>query len=65
MHGTVVTDPHETGELRDALVFWSESARREDARSSIRDLAARFDISANIARTVEILAQFAARAAST
>jgi UDP-glucose:(heptosyl)LPS alpha-1,3-glucosyltransferase len=65
VHGTVVEDPRETGEIRDALVFWSDSARREEACAGIRDLATRFDISANVARTLEILAQVAARAAST
>jgi UDP-glucose:(heptosyl)LPS alpha-1,3-glucosyltransferase len=65
VHGTVVKNPHETGEFRDALVFWSESARREKTRSAIRELATRFDISANVSRTLEMLAQFAARAAST
>ena len=65
VHGTVVNDPRETAEIRDALVFWSEPARREKARAAIREVAARFDISANIARTLEILAQFAAKAAST
>ena len=65
LHGTIVNDPRETGEIREALVFWSDSSRREDARAGIRELAARFDISANVARTLEILAQFAARAAST
>ena len=65
VHGTVLNDPREIVEIRDALVFWSESARREEARSEIRERAALFDISANVARTLEILAQFAARAAST
>src|SRR5438477_3057898 len=65
VHGTVVNDAREIAEIRDALVFWSESARREEARTGNRELAARFDISANAARTLEILAQFAARAAST
>ena len=64
VHGTVVNDPREIAQIRDALVFWSESACREEARTRIRELAARFDISANVARTLEILAQVAARAAS-
>jgi UDP-glucose:(heptosyl)LPS alpha-1,3-glucosyltransferase len=65
VHGTVVNDPREIAEIRDALVFWSESTRRDEARARIRERAAHFDISANVARTLEILAQFAARAAST
>ena len=55
VHGTVVNDAREIAEIRDALVFWSESARREEARIGNRELAARFDISANVAQTLEIL----------
>ena len=65
VHGAVVDDPREIAEICDALIFWSDSVRREEARTGNRELAARFDISANVARTLEILAQFAARAAST
>jgi UDP-glucose:(heptosyl)LPS alpha-1,3-glucosyltransferase len=65
VHGTVVDEPDEIAGIRDALVFWSDRAQREEARRCNRELAARFDISANVTRTLEILAQFAARAAST
>jgi len=64
-HGGVVDDPGEIGALADALKFWSEPDRRIAARAPLRDLAAQFDISGNVARTLEILLQAAANAAST
>ena len=65
VHGTVLDNPRNTGAICEALLFWSETARREQARAGIRELADRFDISANVARTLEILLQSAASAAST
>ena len=55
VHGTVLDDPPNTEAIFEALQFWSDSARREQARIGIRELADRFDISANVARTLEIL----------
>ena len=63
-HGSVVDDPSDIGALTTALKFWSEPDRRIAARTPLRELAARFDISANVARTLPILFQ-AAKAAST
>jgi UDP-glucose:(heptosyl)LPS alpha-1,3-glucosyltransferase len=65
VHGTVLDDPRNTDAICEALLFWSDSAQRERARVGIRELANRFDISANVARTLEILLQGAASAAST
>jgi UDP-glucose:(heptosyl)LPS alpha-1,3-glucosyltransferase len=65
VHGAVIDDPRNTDAICEALRFWSASARREQALLGIRELAARFDISANVARTLEILLQGAASAAST
>jgi UDP-glucose:(heptosyl)LPS alpha-1,3-glucosyltransferase len=65
IHGTVLDDPRNTDAICQALLSWSDSARREQARFGIRELADRFDISANVARTLEILLQTAASAAST
>ncbi len=65
VHGAVIDDPRDTDAICEALRFWSDSARSEQARPGIRELAARFDISANVARTLEILLQGAASAAST
>ena len=64
-HGTIVDDPRNVGALSDALKFWSDPARRTQARIDNRALAAQFDISANVAKTLQIVAQVAASAAST
>jgi UDP-glucose:(heptosyl)LPS alpha-1,3-glucosyltransferase len=65
VHGTVLDDPRNTHALCEALLVWSDGARREQGRVGIRELADRFDISANVARTLEVLLQGAASAAST
>jgi UDP-glucose:(heptosyl)LPS alpha-1,3-glucosyltransferase len=65
LHGTAVDDPQNIGTMSEALRFWSDPTRREQALPGIQALADRFDISANVARTLEILLQGAARAAST
>lgn len=65
VHGTVLDEPGNVDAICEALLFWSESARREQGRLAIRELADRFDISANVARTLQILLQGAASAAST
>jgi UDP-glucose:(heptosyl)LPS alpha-1,3-glucosyltransferase len=65
VHGTVLDDPRNIDAICEALLFWSDSTRREQARNGIRELADRFDISVNVARTLEILLQGAASAAST
>lgn len=65
VHGTVLNDPRNIDAICETLLLWSERARREQARPGLRDLADRFDISANVARTLEILLQGAASAAST
>jgi UDP-glucose:(heptosyl)LPS alpha-1,3-glucosyltransferase len=55
IHGTVVDDPQNIDGIREALLFWSDSARREQARIENLALAGQFDISANVARTLQIL----------
>jgi UDP-glucose:(heptosyl)LPS alpha-1,3-glucosyltransferase len=65
VHGTVIDDPQKIEAISEALRFWADPTRREEAGVTIRSLADRFDISANVARTLEILLQGAARAAST
>jgi UDP-glucose:(heptosyl)LPS alpha-1,3-glucosyltransferase len=65
VHGSVLDDPLNTDAIGEALLVWSDGARREQARSGIRELADRYDISANVARTLELLLQGAASAAST
>ncbi len=55
VHGTVLDDPQNADAICEALLFWSDSARREQAGIGIRELADRFDISANVSRTLQIL----------
>jgi UDP-glucose:(heptosyl)LPS alpha-1,3-glucosyltransferase len=56
MHGTIVEDPRDTDAIREALLLWSDSSQRQQAGQGIRELADRFDISVNVARTLEIIA---------
>jgi UDP-glucose:(heptosyl)LPS alpha-1,3-glucosyltransferase len=55
VHGTVIDDPRNIHAIREALLAWSDPARREEARGRILELADRFDISANIEQTLAIL----------
>src|SRR6266568_7675493 len=65
VHGSTVDLANNVTGLRDAIQFWSDPARRADARSINTQRTAQFDISVNVARTLEILAQAAASAVST
>jgi UDP-glucose:(heptosyl)LPS alpha-1,3-glucosyltransferase len=64
-HGTIVDRPQDVDAIGAALQFWSDPARRVQARVDNLALAARFDISVNVAQTLQILTQIAASAAST
>jgi UDP-glucose:(heptosyl)LPS alpha-1,3-glucosyltransferase len=55
LHGTVIDDAQNIGAIGEALRFWSDSTRREEARPGIRALADRFDISVNVSETLAIL----------
>jgi UDP-glucose:(heptosyl)LPS alpha-1,3-glucosyltransferase len=59
-HGTVIDDPRNVAAISDALTFWADPARRAQARVDNLALAAQFDISQNVAKTLQILASFAA-----
>ncbi|MDP9099673.1 MAG: glycosyltransferase family 4 protein [Verrucomicrobiota bacterium] len=59
-HGTIVEDARDIDALDAALQFWSDPARRAQARLENLALAAQFDISANVAKTLQILAGVAA-----
>ncbi len=63
-HGSVV-EVGQAKPLADAIRFWSHGERRKAARPAILERAGHFDISHNIARTIEILRQVAARAEGT
>ncbi|MDP9003751.1 MAG: glycosyltransferase family 4 protein [Verrucomicrobiota bacterium] len=65
VHGSAIDDPQNISAIREALLFWADPTRREQARVGILELANRFDISVNVERTLEILLQGAASAAST
>lgn len=65
VHGSTVDLANNVTGLRDAIQFWSDPSRRADAKSINTQRAAQFDISVNVARTLEILAQAAASAVST
>ena len=60
-HGTVIDDPQNVSALSEALEFWSNPARRQQARIDNRALAAQFDISRNVAETLRVLEVSAAK----
>ncbi len=59
VHGSVVDTPANLIGLRDAIRFWSDQARRDAARSANIQRASQFDISSNVAHTLEILTRVA------
>jgi UDP-glucose:(heptosyl)LPS alpha-1,3-glucosyltransferase len=59
VHGSIVDNPANLIGLRDAIYFWSDSSRRNAARSANIDRASQFDISKNVAQTLEILTRIA------
>jgi UDP-glucose:(heptosyl)LPS alpha-1,3-glucosyltransferase len=65
VHGSIVDFANNVAGLRDVIQFWSDAARRAAVRSTNMQRAAQFDISVNVARTLEILGQAAANAVST
>jgi UDP-glucose:(heptosyl)LPS alpha-1,3-glucosyltransferase len=64
VHGSIVDSANDIVGLGDAIRFWSDAARRAVVRSTNMRYAAQFDISKNVARTLEIVVQAAASAAS-
>ncbi|MGI8821539.1 MAG: glycosyltransferase family 4 protein [Chthoniobacterales bacterium] len=63
--GSVIAAPDDLRALGAALLLWSDSARRAETRGARLELARHYDISVNVERTLEILLQAAASAAST
>ena len=59
-HGTTIDDPRNIEAIAEALRFWSDPARRAQAHLDNLALASEFDISANVARTLQILMRIAA-----
>jgi UDP-glucose:(heptosyl)LPS alpha-1,3-glucosyltransferase len=60
-HGTVVDDSRNVSAIVTALQFWSDPARRTQARVDNVALAAQFDISRNVEKTLQILMSIAAK----
>src|SRR5207253_11153712 len=57
VHGSIVDFANDLVGLRDATQLWSDAARRATVRPTNIQCAAQFDISRNVARTLEILTQ--------
>jgi len=55
VHGSIIGAPPDTREICDALRFWASAERRAVTRSVIVELAAGFDISVNVRRTLAVL----------
>ena len=60
VHGSVIEDAGNLIALRDAIRFWSDSSLRDAARSANIERASQFDISNNVAQTLEVLARVTA-----
>lgn len=54
-HGSILDNPANLVGLRDAIYFWSDPARRDAARWTNIERASQFDISRNVAETLEVL----------
>ena len=59
VHGSIVDNPANLVGLRDAIHFWSDPSQRDSARSTNIERASQFDISKNVAQTLEILTRVA------
>ena len=55
VHGSIVNLANDVEGLREAILFWSDKARRSSARSIITQRAALFDIAKNVEQTLAIL----------
>ena len=56
-HGSIIDDPRNVEAIAEALGHWSDPARRAQAHIDNLALAAHFDISTNVSKTLEILAR--------
>src|SRR5437773_5558627 len=59
VHGSIVDNNANLVGLRDAIHFWSDPSQRQSARSTNIERASQFDISQNVAQTLEILTHVA------
>ena len=65
VHGSVVDCPNDVNALSAALHFWSDESRRLTARPALLERATQFDLSRNVAHTLEVLLHSRESAAST
>lgn len=65
VHGSIIDRPNDVAALREAIRFWSDESRRVSARSKNIERASQFDISRNVAETLQILVQSAANNSSS
>ncbi len=61
VHGSIVDNAANLIGLRDAIRFWSDSSRREAAKPVNIERASQFDISKNVAQTLEIVSRASKR----
>src|SRR5262249_45005249 len=59
VHGSIVENAGNLIDLRDAIRFWSDPSRRDAARAANIKQASNFDISKNVAQTLEVLTRVA------
>ena len=57
VHGSMVDLANDVEVLHEAILFWSDKARRASARSTIMERAEQFDIAKNVEQTLAILIQ--------
>src|SRR5947208_317890 len=55
VHGSIIDHANNLVGLRDAIRFWSDPSRRIAARAANVERASHFDISKNVAQTLDIL----------
>ena len=54
-HGSILEEPDDFLAMREALHYWADPKRRAEARPLLQEYAASFDISLNVALTLDIL----------
>jgi UDP-glucose:(heptosyl)LPS alpha-1,3-glucosyltransferase len=59
VHGSIIEDAGNLIALRDAIRFWSDPSRRDTARSANIERASQFDITKNVAQTLNIVTSLA------
>jgi UDP-glucose:(heptosyl)LPS alpha-1,3-glucosyltransferase len=65
VHGSIVDRPDDVEALSGALHFWSVESRRLTARPALLERASQFDLSRNVAHTLEVLLHSRESAEST